>query len=97
MFCRLICAQETILTAPYIVFRLCEIVVPARSVRSRVALRPIRAGFRIARPGLGLVCGCRELCVLPEVLPPEVDRHSTDIFICFCVVILPRSIEQSRR
>ena len=24
-FCRLICAQETILTAPYVVFRLCEV------------------------------------------------------------------------
>ena len=52
-------------------------------------LRPKRSGFRIARPGLGLVCGCRELCVLSEVLPPEVDWHSTDIFICFCVVIVP--------
>ena len=43
-FCRLICAQETILTAPYVVFRLCGVVVTARSVRSRVALRPERFG-----------------------------------------------------
>ena len=43
-FCRLICAQETILTAPYIVFRLCGIVVTARSARSRAALRPERFG-----------------------------------------------------
>ena len=44
VFCRLICAQETILTAPYIVFRLCEIVVTARSDSSRAALRPERFG-----------------------------------------------------
>ena len=44
VFCRLICAQETILTAPYFVFRLCGVVVTARSVRSRAALRPERFG-----------------------------------------------------
>ena len=43
-FWRLTCAQETILTASYVVFRLCLFFLPARSDSSRVALRPERFG-----------------------------------------------------
>ena len=37
----------------------------------------------------GWFAGDWALCFLSEVLPPEVDWLSTDIFICFCVVIVP--------
>ena len=40
------------------------------------SLRPERSGVEPDRVS-GLVCGGLEFCVLSEVLPPEVDWHST--------------------
>ena len=73
-FCRLICAQETILTAPYIVFRLCGIVVTARSDSSRAALRPERAVLN--QPEFqGWIEREWEICVLSIDLCSGDDSH----------------------